>query len=337
MVVRAACVTLSDPSGYASVENVAQVVENGLSRDRETPEKRDTMSNNEAQNVTTDITMPGEGVMVESVTGTIVAVHNWTSVESLDALSEEAYEFLVKAADTSQVTIARVCYLVQAKASGNVTLTRLAQDIDLTHGRASQLATTYGILVRLNLAKNAENWRLVSRFMREVKADTRESVVATLQAESGLKPLERMARIAEVTRTASDAKKNAAAARAGVQVPAIGAGDPDNGDVKVPAVSDVVNDVDTVEADVPGAEDAPADGQADKSEKREAQPDVREIATDNVSSWSKAEFLAALTRMAEFVESDNRQWALKSDGENIRATDALARIEAAILPLSVAV
>lgn len=273
------------------------------------------MTNNNAQNLAGQT----ECIATESP-----IIGGWKDVDALDILTEDAYAYLVGRAHTAMLDIGRVAYLVQTKGTEGITLKRLADDLDLTTGRLSQMGSTYGTLVRLNLPKNGDTWKIAASFNREVKSDTRESLIATVQAESGTSPVERLARVAEVTRNSKDAKKSSAADRAAVNVPVVGPESVDNGDVKVP-------DMSTIAEDTTPAPDATAPGQVDKSETREAQPDVRDVKTDNVNTWSKAEFLAMLTRMAEHVESDARQWALKTDGENIRATDALARIEAAII------
>lgn len=287
--------------------------------------------NNAAQNVVTTSQQVGDAVEVESVTGTVVQrITGWKDVEAMDTLTEDAYAYLVERAHMAVLEVARVAYLVQTKATESITLTRLALDLDVTKGRLSQLGSTYSTLVRLNVPRNADTWKIAAAFNREVKSEQRESLIATAQAENGVSATERLARVAELTRTTRDAKAAATSGRANVQVPAIGSGDPDNGDIIVPTV-----DMTPESGQTSPAPDAEADGQKDKSESREAQPDVREIATDNVSSWSKAEFLAALTKMAAFVESDRRQWALKTEGETIRATDALERIAAAVTGASI--
>lgn len=255
-------------------------------------------------------------------------ITGWKDVDALEKLTEGAYNFLLLQANAAAMTVGRVAWLVQSRGTEGITLKRLAEDLDLTTGRLSQMGSTYGTLVRLNVPKNGDTWKIAAAFNREVKADARESLIATVQAESGTSATERLAQVAELTRNTRNAKKSAATDRANVNVPVVGPESVDNGDVKVP-------DMSTVAEDTTPEPDATAPGQADKSETREAQPDVRDVKTDGVSTWSKAEFLAALTRMAEYVESDARQWALKTDGEHIRATDALARIEAAVIGASV--
>lgn len=288
--------------------------------------------NNAAQNLTTEtVVNVGEAVQVQPIEGTIVQrIAGWKDVETMETLNEDAYAFLVERAHMAVLDVARVAWLVQTKATESITLTRLALDLDVTKGRLSQLGSTYSTLVRLNVPRNADTWKIAAAFNREVKSDVRESLIATAQAETGISATERLARVAEVTRNTKDAKAAATSGRAQVQVPVIGADSEDAGDIIVPAI-----DMTPEDGQSTPEPDAEADGQKDKSDKREAQPDVRDIETDGITTWSKAEFLAALTKMATFVESDARKWALKTDGESIRATDALERIAASIIGASV--